>query len=123
MILGIGVDVVVVSRLEKWANNQDLLERFFDSRELAAVRERGKGMLRSLAARFAAKEAFGKALGTGLRGLALKDIMVLNRADERPRLSLERSARAALEAAGAKEAHVSLSHDGDIAVAFVVLEA
>jgi holo-[acyl-carrier protein] synthase len=123
VILGIGIDVVVVSRFKKWENNQDLLERFFDSRELAAVQDRGKGMLRSLAARFAAKEAFGKALGTGLTGLALKDIMVLNRADERPSLCLEGSALRAMNAAGAKSVHVSLSHDGDIAAAFVVLEA
>lgn len=123
MILGIGIDVVIISRMEKWANDPDLLERYFDSRELDAVKERGKGMLRSLAARFAAKEAFGKALGTGFTGLALKDIMVLNRMDERPLLRLEGSALEAMKTAGAKTAHLSLTHDGDIAAAFVVLEA
>jgi len=87
------------------------------------VRERGQGMVRSLAARFAAKEAFGKALGTGLSGIDLKDIMVLNRADEKPSLHLEGSALDAMKAAGAGRVHLSLTHDGDTAIAMVVLEA
>ena len=123
MIVGIGIDVVQISRLEKWTGNPEMLERFFDPRELSIIRERGKAMLSSLAARFAAKEAFGKALGTGLEGIALTDIMVLNRADERPSLYLEGSALKAMKAAGAGQAHISLSHDGGIAIASVILEA
>jgi len=123
MIVGIGIDVVQIHRLEKWARDSSLLERFFDARELDVVRERGQGMVRSLAARFAAKEAFCKALGTGLAGIVLKDIMVLNRKDEKPRLHLEGSALNALKAAGAGQTHLSLTHDGDTAVAMVVLEA
>jgi len=123
MIIGIGVDVVQIHRLEKWAGDSSLLERFFDARELDAIRERGRSMVRSLAARFAAKEAFGKALGTGLSGIALKDIMVLNGTNERPSLYLEGSALDAMKAAGAGRAHLSLTHDGDTAIAMVVLEA
>ena len=122
MIVGIGIDAVKISRLEKWAGDPALLERFFDARELNIVRERGKGMVRSLAARFAAKEAFCKALGTGLAGIALKDIMVLNRQDERPRFHLEGSALAAMKTAGAGQVHLSLTHEGDMALASVVLE-
>ena len=122
MIVGIGIDAVKVYRLKKWADDPALLERFFDARELTAVRERGKGMVNSLAARFAAKEAFCKALGTGMAGIALKDIMVLNHQNERPRLHLEGSALKALKAAGAAQTHLSLSHDGDIALASVILE-
>ncbi|MCL1815052.1 MAG: holo-ACP synthase [Treponema sp.] len=123
MIVGIGIDAVQISRLEKWIHDPDLLERFFNARELETVHERGKGMIRSLAARFAAKEAFGKALGTGLAGIVLKDIMVLNRQDEKPLLHLEGSAMEAMKRAGAKQIHLSLTHDGDTALASVILEA
>jgi len=122
VIRGIGIDAVKISRLEKWAGDPGLLGRFFDSREITASKERGKGMLRSLAARFAAKEAFGKALGTGLANIALKDIMILSGQDKKPELTLEGSALAAIEANGAKRAHVSLTHEGDTAIALVVLE-
>ena len=122
MILGIGIDAVKISRLEKWAEDSSLLERFFDPRELAVIMKRGKGMIRSLASHFAAKEAFGKALGTGFTGIALRDIMVLNSRDEKPVMHLEGTALQATNNAGAKTVHVSLTHDGDIALAFVILE-
>jgi holo-[acyl-carrier protein] synthase len=123
VIVGIGIDAVTVSRLEKWAANPAILERFFDEREIAVVRERGKGMARSLAVRFAAKEAFGKALGTGLAGIVLKDIMILNGQDKRPEMKLEGSALTAMKVAGAEKVFVSLTHEGDMAIASVVLEA
>ena len=122
MIKGIGIDAVQITRMEKWAGNQFLLERFFDQREIEIIKERGKGMIRTLASHFAAKEAFAKALGTGLAGIALRDIMILNHGDERPTLYLEGTALKAMKAAGAKKSHVSLTHDGGMALAFVVLE-
>ena len=122
MITGIGIDAVQISRMKRWETNNDLLERYFDPRELNFIRERGKGMVRSLASHFAAKEAFGKALGTGFAGIALRDIMVLNRKDEKPVLHVEGSALEAMKKAGAGKVHISLTHDGDMALAFVVLE-
>ena len=122
MIVGIGIDAVQISRMDRWAANQDLLERFFDKRELDLIRERGKGMVRSLASHFAAKEAFAKALGTGFSGIVLKDIMVLNQKNDRPFLCLEGSALKAMKTAGAGNAHVSLAHEGDMALASVILE-
>ena len=122
MIAGIGIDAVQISRMKKWADNPVLLERFFDARELLIIRERGKGMIRSLASHFAAKEAFCKALGTGFSGIVLKDIMVLNHKDEMPILHAEGSAMEAIKASGINKIHISLTHDGDIALAFVVLE-
>ena len=122
MITGIGVDAVQISRMEKWADNNALLLRYFDLKELDIIRERGKSMVQSLAAHFAAKEAFGKALGTGFAGIALKDIMILNKRDQKPILYVEGSALEALKITGANKTHVSLTHDGDMALAFVVLE-
>jgi holo-[acyl-carrier protein] synthase len=121
VIKGIGVDMVHIPRLDRWQEKPGLLERFFNPRELPPP-SRGKGRGASLAARFAAKEAFGKALGTGLAGLTLKDIAVINRSNGKPDLELYGSAEAALKKNGARRVHLSLSHEKDYAIAMVVLE-
>jgi holo-[acyl-carrier protein] synthase len=122
MITGIGVDLVRVKRMERWLNNQKLLERYFHSDELAAVLSRGNNANQSLAARFAAKEAFGKALGTGLANIVLKDIMVYNNHNGKPQLSLFGTAKEALNRSGANRVHISLTHESEYTIAMVVLE-
>jgi len=122
MIVGIGVDVVHVLRLKRWREIPGLLERYFHGDELAAALEKGNSADLSLAARFAAKEAFGKALGTGLAGITLKDVMVKNRHNGQPELIISGTALAAFERSGAVHIHVSLTHERDNAVAVVVLE-
>jgi holo-[acyl-carrier protein] synthase len=109
--------------MERWRTIPGLPERYFHPEELAAARSRGRGADLSLAARFAAKEAFGKALGTGLAGIVLKDIMVINQHNGRPEVRLFGTALAALEKSGANRVHISLTHERDNAVALVVLEA
>jgi holo-[acyl-carrier protein] synthase len=123
VIIGIGVDVVHVLRLERWRSIPGLLERYFHGDELSAALSRGGGANLSLAARFAAKEAFGKALGTGLAGIVLKDIMVQNHHNGRPEVKVFGSALAALERSGANRVFISLTHERDNAIAMVVLEA
>ena len=122
MITGIGVDIVNVQRMKRWRQIPGILERFFHPEELnAAFSRRGAADL-SLAARFAAKEAFGKALGTGLNGIVLKDIMVINHHNGRPEIRIFGTALSALEKSGSNRVHVSLTHDRDSAVAMVVME-
>jgi holo-[acyl-carrier protein] synthase len=123
MIVGIGVDVIHVRRIEHWQAMPGLLERYFHPDELAAVRLKGNAAGLSLAARFAAKEAFGKALGTGLAGIVLKDIMVANRHNGRPEVELFGTALEALRQSGADRVHISLTHERDNAIAMVVLES
>jgi holo-[acyl-carrier protein] synthase len=123
MITGIGIDVVHVKRLAKWMKSPGLLDRYFHPEELKTSLSRGSGAALSLAARFAAKEAFGKALGTGLSGIILKDILVVNSHNGRPELKLFDSALAALKKTGASRVHVSLTHERDNALAFIILEA
>jgi holo-[acyl-carrier protein] synthase len=123
MIIGIGVDVVHVHRLERWRNSPGLLERYFHPDELSAALSRGSGTNLSLAARFAAKEAFGKALGRGLAGIVLKDIMVINQHNGKPEIALFGTALEALKQSGADMVHISLTHERDNAIAMVVLEA
>ena len=65
MIRGIGVDVVAVARLRRWLEDERLLKRYFAGQEREAIYQRRDGAALSLAARFAAKEAFAKALGDG----------------------------------------------------------
>jgi holo-[acyl-carrier protein] synthase len=123
VIAGFGIDAVFIPRFEKWAGDQKLLERFFHPDEIRASRERGNGMVHSLAARFAAKEAFGKALGTGLAGFGLKDIVVKNRVGRAPVLELSGKAFDAMRKRGAAKVHLSLSHERDMAFAAVILES
>ncbi|MDR1904163.1 MAG: holo-ACP synthase [Treponema sp.] len=122
MIIGIGVDVVHVNRLERWTVIPGLLERYFHEEELSSTEAKGGGRVLSLAARFAAKEAFGKALGTGLAGIVLKDIKVVNRHNGQPEIELFGTARSMLEQSGANRVHISLTHEQDNAIAMVVLE-
>ena len=122
MIAGIGLDMVQIERMKKWRENRGLLERYFDQEELTAALTKGAGADSSLAARFAAKEAFGKALGTGLEGIVLKDITVKNRQNGQPELFVSGTALAAMERKGASRIHLSLSHERDNAIAMVVLE-
>jgi holo-[acyl-carrier protein] synthase len=122
VILGIGIDIVRVSRIERWLGDAPMLERFFHEDEIEASKKRGKGAAQSLAARFAAKEAFGKALGTGIAELRLKDIKVENDPNGKPFMVLSGGAKDRLDALGAGVVHVSLTHESDAAVAVVVLE-
>jgi len=122
MITGIGVDIVQVRRMERWLENDKLLERYFNSEELSIIQSKGKSASQSLAARFAAKEAFGKALGTGLLNIPLKDITVCAEQNGKPVIKLKAAAQKAFEKSGAEKIHVSLSHEKENAIAMIVLE-
>jgi holo-[acyl-carrier protein] synthase len=123
MIVGIGVDVVHVRRLERWQRIPGLLERYFHPQELSTSLSRGNAAALSLAARFAAKEAFGKALGTGLVGIVLRDINVVNLYNGQPEIEVLGTASSALKRSGATKIHVSLTHERENAIAMVVLES
>ena len=116
MIVGVGIDVVEVARLERaLARTPRLGERLFTDAE----RERG---LQSLAARFAAKEAVAKALGAP-GGLRWRDAEVVSDASGRPRLVLHGGVAEEAAAQGITTWHLSLSHDGGVATAVVVAES
>jgi len=120
LIVGIGTDLVENQRLDKWLMKPKLLSKYFTERELKDVGSSSHPSA-SLAARFAAKEAFGKAMGTGLRGLSLRDIETRRDLMGKPHLYLTGSAQRLLEDRGAR-AHLSLSHEAAYSLAFVVLE-
>lgn len=115
MIVGVGVDVCDIARFEtSLRRTPELRERLFTTAERTLPPH-------SLAARFAAKEALAKALGAPA-GLGWQDAEVVSEHSGRPTLVISGSVLAAAEGLGASRAHLSLSHDGGIATAFVVLE-
>jgi holo-[acyl-carrier protein] synthase len=122
MITGIGIDIVQIKRMERWLSDARLLNRYFHPDEISFALARGRGASQALAARFAAKEAFGKALGTGLANLKLAEIIVIKENNGKPELKLTGSAQIALEKSGAGRVHISLSHEKENALAMVVLE-
>lgn len=121
MILGVGVDIIRVSRFKNWVLNRGLAGRFFIDEELGYIYSQKEQAILSFASHYAAKEAYGKALGRGLRGMCLKDIAVTMQ-DGRPSLFLQGSAKAFLEKMNGKCCHVSLSHENEMSVALVVIE-
>jgi holo-[acyl-carrier protein] synthase len=126
MIYGIGTDIVEIRRFQRFIDegNTLLLQRIFTVQERTACGARKKGSASCHAARFAAKEAFLKALGTGLRdGISWHDMEVVNDELGKPSLVLSGKAADIFEAHGLTTTHLSLSHDGGNAVAMVVLEA
>jgi holo-[acyl-carrier protein] synthase len=124
-IYGVGIDLVGVDRirgtLERWGGRFE--ERVFTEGELAACAGR-KNRAGCLAMRFAAKEAFVKALGTGMRPpLRWRDIEVSNNPLGRPEIVLSDSAREFCLSLGARTWHLSLTDDGAYGAAVVVLES
>jgi len=79
-------------------------------------------MIESVAGCFAAKEAFGKALGTGMTNFVLKDLSLLHSINGKPRLVVDRTAKRALYSKGADSIFVSLAHEKDYVIAIVILE-
>lgn len=122
MILGIGLDICSISRIEEMMRSPRFLERFFEEREQEYIQGRGPGRAESAAACFAAKEALCKALGTGFDGIAPRDVVVLHADGGAPRYELKGLALARAEKLGVRRCHLSLSHDGGMAAASCVLE-
>ena len=125
MIAGIGTDIVAIERFQRFVdqNNAGLLQRIFTEQERALCLAR-KNSGASFAARFAAKEAFLKALGIGLRdGIAWQEMEVVNDELGKPGLILSGRALTLFQERKLSTLFLSLSHDGGCAVAFVVLEA
>lgn len=115
MIVGVGIDVVDLERFARSLERTPAL-----AVRLFTEHERGLPP-RSLAARFAAKEALAKALGAP-RGLRWTDAEVRKAPDGRPSLHVEGTVAEAAARLGADTWHISLSHDGGVAVAVVIAE-
>ncbi|HQZ95041.1 MAG TPA: holo-ACP synthase [Pyrinomonadaceae bacterium] len=124
MILSIGIDIIEVYRIrESIARTPRFAERVYTAAEREYCESKGVAAAQSYAARFAAKEAFLKALKTGWRGkISWHDIEVVSGEDGVPDLVITGEAAVILKERGADRVHISLSHTTDHAVAQVLLE-
>lgn len=115
MIVGIGVDLVDVARFETAiANTPNLKERLFTDREKDLNSF-------SLAARFAAKEALMKAVGKA-QGLSFQEVQIVKDEFGKPSFELSGQSQATVSEKGIAQLHLSLSHDGQMAIAYVIAE-
>jgi holo-[acyl-carrier protein] synthase len=119
MMVGVGVDIVDIARFERaLIRTPRLRERLFGDAYAS-----GENLnVASLAARFAAKEATLKALGGGIVGFSWQDIHVTRPVGQRPELVLFGGVETRARERAVVSQHLSLSHDGGMAIAFVVME-
>lgn len=125
MIVATGIDIVEISRMQEVfaRRGERFRARVFTEAEIEYCESRASKS-ESYAARFAAKEAVMKALGTGwAEGIAWRDIEVVRASTGAPQLRLSGRALERFDEIGARKAHLSLTHSRDIAIAQVILEA
>ena len=124
MIAGIGVDIVDIARIQALVDRyrERFLGRVYTEEETAYAM-RGANTAERLAGRFAVKEAVLKALGTGkTQGILWKDVETVRGRFGKPEVHLRGQAVKWAKMRGSDAVHVSITHDGGKAVAFVILE-
>ena len=121
---GLGIDLCDISRIEAAiAKNERFLERWYTQEERDYIAARGKTGAQSAAAMFAAKEAFLKAVGTGIgHGITLPDIAVHHDELGAPQYVLTGAAAQKMGEMGAQRAWLSISHESGMAAAVCVIE-
>jgi len=125
MIYGVGTDIVSIDRIQKiiLKNREGFIKRVLTEHEQALFANKADSAA-FCAKRFAAKEAFSKALGTGIgRVVSFQDLTVRNNDNGKPHFIPSEKLRLYLLEKGVKQAHLSISDESQYAVAFVVLEA
>src|SRR6218665_3174104 len=115
MTFGIGTDIIELERIKKAILKEEFKLKLYSEREIAYCEANRRA--ESYAARFAGKEAFFKALGTGWRdGLILTEVEILNDELGKPYIELSGKTKEIVEAKGVQQIHISLSHSKENAV-------
>ena len=122
MIVGVGCDIIEIERIARAIKSESFIRRVFTAEEAAYCQRRGQQAAASFAARFAAKEAVLKALGTGLREGSLQEIAVDNDGLGKPLVQLSGHFAMLAKQLGVKNIQISLSHSRDFAVAYVIMD-
>jgi holo-[acyl-carrier protein] synthase len=125
MIVGLGVDITEVDRMEAAIvrHGRPFLERLFTPSEIAYC-EKHRHSAERFAGRFAAKEAAMKALGTGwAQGVRWRDIEVVREPSGKPTLKLSGATRSIADRLGVKHIALTITHDGNTALAQVIFES
>ena len=120
MIRGIGTDIVEIDRISNAIKKDFFLKKAFNDSEIDMAAGRNKDSF--LAGNFATKEAFVKALGTGFRGVELKDLAVLRDELGRPFIKICNNLNRHLQGIDENKIHVSISNTDSLAIAMVVIE-
>jgi holo-[acyl-carrier protein] synthase len=124
MILGTGIDIIEVERIATRVGRDNGFKELVFSRDEIVYCEARASSFEHYAARFAAKEAFLKAVGRGWdSGLQWNEIEVVNEANGKPGLRITGMTEKMLEPMGIRQIHVSLSHLKSMATAIVILES
>lgn len=121
MILGVGIDLCEIDRMQEAIEKPGYLKRFFSPQEQAYILSRGKGAAESAAGCFAAKEAALKAMGCGI-AMPLAQVAVLHTPQGAPYYDLQDEADRQMREMGGKRMHLSITHTGNMAAAVAVLE-
>jgi len=122
MILGVGIDITQIEKISKSIENDAFQRKTFTPDEIRSCNEI-KNRAECFAGKFAAKEAFMKALGLGIRqGIWFSQIEIINDETGKPYIQLSDEAQKQYLASGANKIHVSLTHSAGVAVAVVILE-
>lgn len=122
MIVGAGCDIIEIERIARAIKSESFIRRVFTAEEAAYCQRRGQQAAASFAARFAAKEAVLKALGTGLREGSLQEIAVDNDGLGKPLVQLSGHFAMLAKQLGVKNIQISLSHSRELATAYVIME-
>ena len=123
MAHGVGIDIIEVSRIKKLITSSDRFKQRIYTQNEADYCEARKNKAQNYAARFAAKEAFLKAIGTGWRGgVAFREIEVVNDKQGKPEIRLSGNTKKIAQKKHIKDIQLSLSHVKELAVAVVVVE-
>lgn len=122
MIVGIGIDLIEIEKIAKDIRSDVYLHKVFTEAEIAACKDAVNSAER-FAGRFAAKEAFMKAIGNGIRqGVWFTQIEVLNHENGQPYVQVSGEAETRLNELGATNIHVSITHTKSAAAAVIILE-
>ena len=123
-IYGVGTDIVSISRIKHSLKKRYFISRVFNEKEISKC-QKIKNKLNCFAKRFAAKEAFSKALGTGISsGIKLNEIVVLNEKNGKPLIRLIKNTKKIVENKIKKKKYkisLSLTDEKSFAVAFVTI--
>ena len=123
-LFGVGTDIIQVNRLKKSLKKKPFLSRIFNDEEIIKCK-RTKKNSNCFAKRFAAKEAFSKALGTGIsKGINFNEIVVLNEKSGKPFIKLINKTKKIVERKLKKKKYkvsLSIADEKDYAVAFVTI--
>lgn len=111
-----GIDMIEISRIEKAIESESFLKKVYGEREISYLKNKKS---ESYAAAFCGKEAFSKALGTGVRGFALNEVEVLHEENGKPYLFLSGNAKRIAEEKRLKFS-ISISHTREFAIAEVI---